>query len=95
MALGGERLGADPRRGRSVRSDGPRGRKLRKSQILTFLTQNFIHFSWILGHFEHFHFSGGSKLARFASVWDEVDFGKNGKKSEMCQNEPNLTFSES
>ena len=95
MALGGEKLGPDPRRVRSVRSDGPRGRKLRKSQILTFLRQNFIHFSWILGHFEYFHFSGGPKLARFASVWSLGDFRKTAKKYEIGQNEPNSTLSES
>ena len=68
-------------RGRGRGRIGPRVekvRKVRKSQILTFLTQNFIHFSWILGHFEYFHFSGGPKLARFASVWSVGDFGKNG-----------------
>ena len=69
--------------------------RVRKSQILTFLRQNFIHFSRIFGVFDHFHFSGGPKLARFASVWSVGVFRKNGKKYKNSQNGPNLTLSES
>ena len=69
--------------------------RVRKSQILTFLRQNFIHFSRIFGVFDHFHFSGGPKLARFASVWSVEVFRKNGKMNGIGQKEPNSTLSES